>query len=137
MMINKSIMIVIATLLMTSCGDEEKGKLDNRIKDYWSAKINKDFKTTYQFLSPGWRKNESEEAYIRRVSKTAVNWLGIEVKEKKCKAVNLCDVIIQVEYEYQFKGAMSQKMNVASEIDETWLMKDNVWYHIPKLAKIK
>lgn len=122
-------------LLLSACQDTKKGKLDNRVLDYWHAKINRDFKTAYQFLSPGWKSNESEEAYIRRMNQVRIKWLGVKINNKKCSQENLCSLIVGISYEYRFKGVGGKKMTVDSSVKENWIMKDNVWYHVPVKQK--
>ena len=43
-------MIFISVALMTGCVDAEKNKLENRAKDYWMHKVNREFKEAYEFL---------------------------------------------------------------------------------------
>ena len=122
---------------MSACQDPEKGKLDNRVMDYWNAKINKDFKVAYQYLSPGWRENESENSYIRRIGASTVKWLAVEIKRKECKQTDLCKLFIEIIYEYQFKGVGSKKIKVPALVGENWILKSNVWYHIPTETKLQ
>lgn len=134
----KTISLIFITLIwMTACVDQEKNKLDNRILDFWNAKINKDFKAAYQFLSPGWKINESEKSYIQRMSVSKVRWINAKNKNKNCSSVDICKVIVSIEYEYQFRGAFSEKLTVPSDIEENWIMKDNIWYFVPVETKLK
>ncbi len=129
-------MVLLTIFLITACKDSEKSKLDNRAIDYWNYKINKDFKSAYQFLSPGWKTNESELAYEQRMGGSKANWLNVKLKSKQCSQTDLCSVTVLVEYEYKFRGAVSRKMKVESSVSENWIMKDNIWYHIPVKKKI-
>jgi len=134
----KTLSIILATLtLMTACIDSEKGKLDNRILDFWHAKINKDYKTAYQFLSPGWRKNEDELSYIRRLQVSKVKWTGVKLSQKKCTQSDACQVTIIIDYEYQMKGSFSKNMKMSTELKENWIMKNNIWFNVPLETKLK
>ena len=134
--IKSTVLIMVAALLLTACQDKEEGKLDNRIIAYWNFKINKDFKNAYQFLSPGWKSNESELSYSVRMGMSRVKWLGVQVISKNCKQIDLCKVKVEIEYEYQFKGVGGQEMRVKTGLDENWIMKENTWYHVPSEAKL-
>ncbi len=125
------LLIITVSLLMTACKDKEKNKLDNRVIDYWNYKINQDFKQAYEFLSPGWRKTESLQAYVARMRVVSIKWLGVKIKSKECTEKYLCTVLTDLQYEYQFRGAMSSTVQVTTELKEKWLMKNNIWYKVP------
>ncbi|HPI95728.1 MAG TPA: hypothetical protein PK055_08050 [Gammaproteobacteria bacterium] len=133
---NIKLLLISTILLLSACTDKEKGKLDNRVKDYWTAKINKDFKTAYQFLSPGWRKNEAETAYIKRMGFSKVKWLEANNVKKICSKESVCKVLVDIKYEYTFKGVGGEKIEVESTQEENWIMKENVWYNVPTKQKI-
>ncbi len=123
-------------MLLSACQDPEKGKLDNRVIDYWNLKINKDYKKSYQFLSPGWRSNEAELPYMQRMLMTRVKWLSVKLIDKVCTQKDLCEVKIEMEYEYQFRGSFGDKMKVSAEIKENWIMRNNIWYTVPSERKL-
>lgn len=128
--------IFITSVWMTACVDQEKNKLDNRVLDFWHAKINKDFKKAYEFLSPGWKVNESKQAYIQRMTASKIKWLSVKINKKICHEVDVCQVKIMLEYEYQFRGAFSEKIIVPSELNENWIMDSNTWYIVPVETKL-
>jgi len=138
-MMNKIKLLLISiglAIFLVACGDQEKGKLNNRVVDFWNFKINKNFKNAYPFLSPGWRKSESIETYTLRKLQSKVNWLTVSVKSKKCKTKSLCKVEVSIKYEYRFSGATKQLMVIESAIFENWIMKDNTWYYLPIKKKL-
>lgn len=133
----KTIGIVLATMLiMTACMDSEKNKLDARAADYWKYKVNHEYKKAYEFLSPGWRKTDSIVAYEQKMITSKVKWLGAAVSKKECSQPDLCVVTMAITYEYQFKATDSNKVKVESTVKETWLLKGNVWYHLPLHKKM-
>jgi hypothetical protein len=134
----KTISLICVTLVwMTACVDKEKNKLDNRVIDFWNAKINKDFKKAYQFLSPGWKMNEDEKSYIQRMAASKIKWLNVDINDKKCREEDLCQISLTIEYEYQFRGAFSEKIKVPTNLEENWIMEDNTWYFVPEETKLK
>ncbi len=135
--IKLAFLIMAVTILMTACEDQEKNKLDNRVIDYWKLKIDKNFKEAYKFLSPGWRLNESELAYVTRMNGAAVKWVDASIKSKTCSETYLCEIILTIKYEYKFQGAMSNTIEIETDIVESWLMKDNIWYNVPNEVKVE
>lgn len=135
--IKLTLMLMTATLLLTACQDKEEGKLDNRVIAYWNFKINKDFTNAYKFLSPGWKKNESELQFTQRLMDSKIDWISVKLKDKKCQKNNLCQVNVIIEYEYSFRGSFGDKIKVPSTIQENWIMKDNVWYNVPVEKKLR
>jgi len=134
----KIILLILSTvMLLSACEDPEKGKLDSRAMEYWRYKINKDFDKAYEYLSPGWRSTESKETFARRMSLSVVKWLSVKIKEKICSEKDLCVVVFEIVYEYRFKGGVGGEIQVPSEVKETWMMKGNVWYHVPIQSNIK
>ncbi|MCF6318800.1 MAG: hypothetical protein L3J83_05925 [Proteobacteria bacterium] len=134
----KSTLLILSTaMLLSACQDSEKGKLDNRVIDYWNFKINKDFKRAYGFLSPGWKSNEGELSYIHRMNGSKVKWTSVSIADKNCKQAGICEIKVNIEYEYQFKGAFANKITVPSTVIENWIMKNNIWYHVPVDTKIR
>lgn len=128
--IKLTMLLITTALFLTACQDKEAGKLDNRVLAYWNFKINKDFKSAYQYLSPGWKSGEREEAYIRRMSQSTVDWLDAKLIDKKCSEKDLCELTIEITYEYMFQGVMGKKMKVDSRSKENWIMIDNTWYNV-------
>ena len=126
------LLLISTILLLTACTDKEKGKLDNRVKDYWTAKINQDFKTAYQFLSPGWKQNESQESFTMRMKASRVKWLTVKLEKKECVQIDLCKVYVNIGYEYKFGGAISNTISIESIVKENWILKENVWYNVPE-----
>jgi len=129
--------MLLITILLTACQDPEKNKLDNRALDFWKAKINKDFKTAYQFLSPGWKSSENEDSYVRRLESSRVNWVGVKLSKKSCSQSDVCTVTMIVDYEYLMTGSFSKNIKMSTQIKGNWIMKDNVWFNVPNETKIK
>lgn len=123
-------LIFITTVSLIACVDNEKNKLDNRVLNYWNAKITHDFKTAYGFLTPGMRKIESVQSYVMRMGTSKINWINAKIVNKKCSQPDLCEVSILIEYEYQFNvpGAGNNKIQVETPSNEKWILKDNMWY---------
>lgn len=132
---------IISTLALISslaaCVDQEKNKLDNRVLDYWNFKINKDYESAYDFLSPGWKSTENKEAFARRMKNSTIDWKSAKILTKECSETYLCDVSLQIEYEYMFKEAIGNKILMPTSLKENWLMQDNVWYNVPVKKRIK
>ncbi len=133
---NKMMVMVLACFSLTACIDHEKNRLENRAEAFWQHKINKEFKQAYEFLSPGWRKTDSLEAFEQRMLISKANWKGSKLSKKECSQPDLCVVTMAIQYEYKFKTSGSQKMQIESMVRETWILKDNVWYHLPLQKKL-
>jgi len=131
------ISLLISMSILSSCMDTEKNKLDNRVIDYWTYKINKDYEAAYEFLSPGWKGNEDREAYALRMKNSTIDWKNVKIVDKICSETYLCEVSVEIEYEYMFKEAVGKKVLMPSTLKENWLMKDNIWYNVPIKSKIK
>lgn len=131
---NKLLILMIANVIfLSACVDKEKGKLDNRVYDFWKFKIESRFDKAYEFLSPGWRSNEPVESYSLRVSKSKVKWLEAKVDKKDCKQKDYCIVTVLIKYSFRPKHA-KKAMIVESPVKENWLLKNNTWYLVPKQA---
>lgn len=117
--------------LLSACVDKEKGKLNNRAIDFWKFKIEKRFDKAYEFLSPGWRSGESKESYVLRMGQSKIKWTDVKVAKKTCSQKDLCQLLLEITYLYKFKGAVSEKMEITTQVSENWLLKDNNWYHVP------
>jgi len=129
-------LLAVTAIIMTGCVDAEKNKLSNRADAYWQHKINKEFNQAYEFLSPGWKKTDSVEAYKQRMIISKANWLNSKVAKKQCSQPDLCVVIMDIVYEFKFPTAGSQKIKIESKIKETWILKDNTWFHLPLKKKM-
>jgi hypothetical protein len=128
----KLIVVTLAFMILaTACVDGEKNKLNNRALDYWNYKINRQFNEAYQILSPGWRKTEDLKSFEQRMIISKARWLNAKFKNKECTQPDLCTVIMTIAYEYKFKTSGSKSIKVESDIKETWILKDNMWYHLP------
>lgn len=126
-----TLLLIGTAILLTSCEDQEKNKLDNRVIDFWNFKIDKDYKKAYNFLSPGWKSTESQESYAQRIEQSVVTWIDVKLKKKMCSKPGLCQVGLEVTYEYMFRGATTQKMTIPTMLVENWMLIDNIWYNVP------
>lgn len=133
---NKFLVIIVFSLLLTGCIDHEKNKLDNRAQQFWDYKINKEFKEAYEYLSPGWRKTDTLEAFKQRMLISKANWKEAKMVKKECSQPDLCVVTMSIKYEYKFHTSGSQKMQIESSVKETWILKDNIWFNLPLQKKI-
>lgn len=129
--------LMLVTTMMTGCVDSEKNKLDNRVADYWNYKINKEFDKAYEFLSPGWKSSEPQEAYQQRMVASKVNWTKASFNKKECSQPDLCKVFIDIEYEFNMRAGGNTLMKVPTTVSEKWIMKDNRWYQVPDKKKIR
>ena len=66
-----------------------------------------------------------------------MEWKTVKVLDKNCSETYLCEMVVEIEYEYMFKEASGKKILMPSSLKENWLMDDNIWYHVPIKTKAK
>jgi len=97
--------------------------LKERAQARWDAMVNSDFKTAYQYLSPGSRAVLTAEAYAGSLK--AGFWKAAAVEKVICAAPDVCDAIMSIEYE--FRGS-----RIKTPLKETWIKEGSSWWFVQK-----
>lgn len=126
----KFLLAFFCMLLMTSCyGVAKQGDsdLEARVNERWSALIEGDFATAYEYLTPAYRKLYSLESYKKK--------LGVSVKWSKVDVVGVkiiddsAEVKVNVKFELNLPSNINEEIgSITSEEVEQWLrVADNWW----------
>jgi hypothetical protein len=87
----------------------------------WSALVAGDMKTAYEMVSPAGRTVVSFEGF--RSSLKQGFWKSAQVRDVKCESAELCDVSVDIEYEF-----MGRRTRTA--LQEKWVKQDSQWWFL-------
>lgn len=87
----------------------------------WNALVAGDFKAAYDMISPAGRSVVTFESY--RSSLKPGFWKDARVKEVKCASPELCEVRLEIEYEYVNR-------RTRTPFQEKWVKQDSNWWFL-------
>jgi hypothetical protein len=95
----------------------------------WQHLIKGEFDKAYVLLSPSYRSAVSESQY-RSTFKPGM-WRGVEVKSVKCDEPDVCQV--DVEIEFQFAARSAGVISGKRILPEVWRKDMGEWWNVPDL----
>lgn len=102
---------------------DPKAAVQDRAQKRWDAMVAGDFKTAYQFLSPGLREANSYESWSGSLN--AGFWKEAKVRRAECESQDLCTVVSDVTYEHQGR-------RINTPVRESWIRVDGQWWFVQK-----
>jgi len=94
-----------------------------RAQARWDAVIRSDFKTAYEYLSPGSRQVHSYDSFAGRMNPGF--WKEAKVKRAECSQPDVCEVVADITYVFQ--GS-----RIATLLRENWTRSDGKWWYVLK-----
>ena len=111
--------------MLTACAATTTAKTNEevvaeRAQAKWTAIVAGDYQAAYQYMSPSSRTVISEQAY-RNSMKPGFH-KGAKVVGVKCESADICEVRLEIEYEYA--GS-----RVKAGLPEKWIKQDGNWWY--------
>lgn len=104
-----------------------EAQLKERVLARWQALIKRDFEAAYSFETPAYR-----VIYTPRQSMGQqggqVDWRAAKVKEIRYDDPMVAKVAVEITYRHAEAGEGGQVLDLAQEVEETWLRKDGQWW---------
>ena len=94
-----------------------------RAQQRWDALVKGDFKTVYEYLSPGSRAVLTSEGYASGLR--VGFWKAARVEKVMCEKPDVCDAILALEYD--FRGS-----RIKTPLKETWIKEGSSWWYVQK-----
>src|SRR5262249_11461973 len=87
----------------------------------WNALVAGDFKTAYEMISPAGRSVVTQEGWSNTLKRGF--WKDARVKQEKCASPELCEVDLEIEYEYAGR-------RTRTPFNEKWVKQDSDWWFL-------
>ena len=87
----------------------------------WNLLVAGDFNAAYEMISPAGRSAVTQGGYSNSLKRDF--WKGARVDGVKCASPELCEVRLEIEYEY-----MGRRMKTPYE--EKWIKQDSAWWFL-------
>ena len=143
----RHLVIAIVAIVLTACGAASTkqvrpagngGPAEEVVaanaKARWDAIIAKDYRTAYDYLTPGTRATTAYEAYRQRLLGAALRWTAAEVQSVECKESDVCRAEVYITYMLRASQPGMGEIEGASPVYEQWIRTDGRWYHLPSGA---
>lgn len=120
---------VVSLGLMAGCAalapQSPEEVVKSRAGARWAALLKPDMRAAYSYMTPGYRKVNTEESYRTRRG-SAVKWTGAEVVEVRCPEATKCLATVRIDA----KPFMGRKFGdtITTHVEETWLLEDGQWW---------
>lgn len=109
-----------------TAGEGKERRITTRAEARWQYMTKGDFESAYGYLSPSYRASVPYKEY--RAQFKAGLWTGAEVKAVKCSEEEVCQVDVEVAYQYPFKGVPIAGKRI---LRETWRKDSGEWWNVP------
>lgn len=119
-------------LMLSACQKNED--LPTSVNQRWAAVASQDYETAYGYFSPGYRETESLDSYRLRMASARLNvqWKEGAFESQQCSDEQVCEVKVNILYEYSFPKRSMGGMEVNTSMTENWINLDGKWYLVPK-----
>ncbi len=127
------VVLVGALLLAAIAGCTNTSNPDNvdrRAVERWNYLIAHQAEKAYDYLSPGFRKTQTREAYAAAMNNRPVQWKKATFNGKECDAER-CKASIKLTYAVRMPGLASTPVETTTTQSETWILVDGQWYLLP------
>lgn len=117
-------------LLQPRSPEEDRLFLEQRVKEYWQARIESNPSLSFQYEHPVQQQRIGERKYNRRIGS------AVRVKEFSILDVKLhpegdkADIRLGAKYTYKFNIPGAKPLIVSTEIADYWQKEAGIWYHV-------
>lgn len=123
--------LAIAMLMLSACGEapppEPEQSLEDRILSRWQHMIDRDFGQAWGYYTPGFRQLNPQETFTAEMASRPVRWHAAELLDLECEPER-CTATLRVTIQPQAGPSTLRHLHVPSQIEETWLLLDGVWW---------
>lgn len=131
---------LLVVLVFSGCGNEsksfDKGELNSRVEMRWKSKIDREFKTVYQYYSPAYRKFYTSSDYQREVDTSgSVSWVSVKILSSVITG-GAAKVKVEVRYTLSLPDASinDEVGEIFTELNEDWVWSSGEWWYVKKDA---
>jgi len=126
-----SLLFFLSACATTSSELEPEDLLQDRAQARWDALVARDFETAYEYLTPGYKQQQTVVNYAVSMSGRPVIWTSGNVREVVCENEQKCTVRTDVGYRIPGGPTGINNMRMSRVIDETWLKLAGEWWYSP------
>lgn len=126
-----TVSLVVAGCAVTGPAEQRSAEqvISERAEVRWQHLIRGDFESAYEYLSPAYRSGHSLRDYRAR-HKPGL-WTGAEVKSVTCREPEICEV--EVEVAYQYVARLGRPVAGKRVLRESWRKDAGEWWNVPEL----
>ena len=99
-----------------------------RAEARWQARIAKDWKVVYGFMSPGYRSTHPYDVFAAQMSRAPLFYRKASVEKVVCQDAERCIVELNIESEYRGTQAQFQGQVSTSKVKEQWIRLGGQWW---------
>lgn len=103
--------------------------VEQRAVQRWNYLIAHEAGKAWDYLSPGYRKTITHEAYAATMNNRPVKWESVKYDTESCTD-DRCVVTLYVGYSLPIRGIQGP-VESGSPQQETWIRVDGSWYFLP------
>lgn len=140
-MFNRILPAILLALLVSACGTTGSTRtkvpqtpeeaITQRAQERWKLIVAGDFKSAYEYLTPGARAVMSLDAYAGRLGMAQIKWTGSTVDWVKCEDADTCQAQVAVDTLITVPGTGQGQVPGQTRLVESWLRSDGQWYFLP------
>ncbi len=125
---------LLLTAGLTACGDVKPSltleeRVGQRAQARVDAMVSGDYKTAYNYYTPGYRSTVAQEDFIVRFKVSKVKWTGARLADVNCTD-GVCNARMDVDYFVDEPLRGVSEFRNTRRIGETWIQVDDEWYFV-------
>lgn len=127
------ISISAALVVLTGCAGMSSAPeqtLEERSQARWDHILAGEAELALEYYTPGFRDITSIVDYTIWIRNRPVRWTGAVVKDSTCESEDRCTVTVNVAYRVPGAPTGINAMQVARDIEETWIRLDGDWFYV-------
>lgn len=97
----------------------------------WDALIAKDFRTAYDYLTPGTRATTPYDSYVKRLAGASIRWTSAKVASVECNEPDVCRAAVEITYLVQGAQSGMGEIEGRNPVFEQWIRSGDQWLHLP------
>ena len=108
--------------------EKPEDRVASRAGKRWQARIDKDWKAVYGFMSPGYRSTHPYEIFAAQMARSPLLYRKATVEKVSCEDEERCTVKLNIESEYRGTQTSFQGQVSTSIVEEQWIKLDDQWW---------
>jgi len=117
-------------LLLSACGGEPappRETLEERVMARWNLMLERDFETSWEYHSPGFRQMNPRFDFARDMAARPVRWQAAELESIDCDG-DVCNVRVRVTYRVPAAPGPLRNLDMERAVDEVWIRVEDDWW---------
>lgn len=127
----KYILLTMSLIGCQTVPSDPEASLRIRVLGYFDALEEQDYRTAYEYLTPGYRSAHSVLEYVQ-LHRPPGRHSEPEIQQIECPSADVCEVMVASRFEFDKSVHPVGGLIVPMQTSDRWLVSEGMWYLVPK-----